>query len=93
MMVVGVQAVGSKGVTAVQGSVVDTRDPRETAGTATDGDADARRAAGGAARGGIPQPVVFPRKGVPVDPRPVAMRQKQAVTRYRRDGGDRNDAA
>lgn len=93
MMVVGVQAVGSKCVTAVQGSVVDTRDSRETAGTATDGDADVRRAAAGAARGGIPQPVVFPRKGLPVDPRPVALHQKHALTRYRRDGGNYNEVA
>lgn len=90
MMVTGVQAVGSKGVTAVQGAVVDTGDSTRAG---SESDADAPRAAGGAARDGIPQPVVFPRQGVPVDQRPVALRHKQAAIRYRNDGGHHGDAA
>ena len=35
-----------------------------------------------------PQPVVFPRAGIPMDQRPVAMRHQHAATRYRADGGD-----
>jgi hypothetical protein len=38
---------------------------------------------------------VFPRAGIPMDQRPVAMRQQHAETRYRQDGGnaDPDDAA
>jgi hypothetical protein len=90
MLVTGIQAVGSKGVTAVQGTVVDTS---ESTRAGFDADPDAKRAAGGRTRTGDPQPVVFPRKGLPVDHRPVALRHKQAVVRYRSDGGNRDDAA
>jgi hypothetical protein len=92
MMVTGVQAVGSKGVTAVQGAVVDTSETTRS-GLDSDADSDAKRAAGGPARGGIPQPVVFPRNDIPIDHRPVGLRQKHAVTRYRADGGHHNSAA
>ena len=90
MLVTGVQAVGSKGVTAVQGTAVDES---ETTRTGLDGDPETARAAGRRLRPGDPQPVVFPRKGVPVDQRPVAMRRERAVARYRSDGGDHDEAA
>jgi hypothetical protein len=90
MLVTGVQAVGSKGVTALQGTVVDTS---EATRAGFDGDPVAKRAASGRLRPGDPQPVVFPRKGVPLDHRPVALRQEHAVTRYRRDGGKHDEAA
>ncbi len=90
MLVTGVQAVGSKGVTAVQGAVVDTG---EAARSALDGDGEARRAAGGAIRAGSPQPVVFPRKGIPLDHRPVSMQRERAASRYRSDGGNHDEAA
>jgi hypothetical protein len=90
MLVTGVQAVGSKGVTAVQGTVVDTS---ESTRTGLDADPDAKRASGGRTRPGDPQPVVFPRKGLPVDSRPVALRKARAVIRYRSDGGDHDTAA
>ena len=83
MLVTGVQAVGAKGVTAIQGNVVDLK---QTARTGFEGDRDGPRTSGTAARPGEPQPVVFPRRGVPIDQRPVAMRQLQALTRYRSDG-------
>ena len=84
MVVSGVQAVGAKGVSAVQGAVVEIKDGERTA---TAG-ADERRAAGAPARPGEPQPVVFPRKGLPVDQRPVELRRLHAAARYRSYGGD-----
>ncbi len=90
MLVTGVQAVGSKGVTALQGTVVDTS---ESTRLVNDADPDARRAASGRTRPGDPQPVVFPRKGLPVDNRPVALRHKEAAARYRSDGGNHDEAA
>jgi hypothetical protein len=90
MLVTGIQAVGSKGVTAVQGTVVDTS---ESTRAGFDADPDAKRAAGGRTRPGDPQPVVFPRKGLPVDQRPAALRHKHAAARYRSDGGNHDDAA
>jgi hypothetical protein len=90
MLVTGVQAVGSKGVTAVQGTVVDTS---ESTRAGLDGDPGAKRAAGGRVRAGDPQPVVFPRKGLPMDQRPAGLRQEHAVTRYRSDGGEHDEAA
>jgi hypothetical protein len=87
-----VQAVGAKGMTAIQGTVVDI-----TAATRTgvDGDREGDHAAGRRAKAGEPQPVVFPRSNLPIDRRPVAMRQEHAATRYRSDGGDadHDDAA
>ena len=101
MLVTGVQAVGAKGVTAIQGNVVDLK---QSSRTGVDGDRDGPRTSGTTARPGEPQPVVFPRRGPAIDQRPVTMRQLQAVTRYRADGdpdhgpdhdrdGDQPDAA
>ena len=91
MLVSGVQAAGAKGVSAVQGAVVDIKDDTRTA---TAG-ANSRRGADAPARPGEPQPVVFPRKGLPVDQRPVELRRLQAAARYRSYGGGRgfDDAA
>ncbi len=90
MLVTGVQSVGSKGMTAVQGTVVDTS---ESTRAGLDGDPVAKRAAGGRSRPGDPQPVVFPRQGMAMDHRPVSLRREQAVTRYLADGGDHDEAA
>jgi hypothetical protein len=83
MVVTGVQAVGAKGVTAIQGAVVD---PKDATRLGSDGRRDGDRA-GGAPKAGEPQPVVFPRKGVPMDHRPVSLREHRAALRYRQDGG------
>src|SRR5690242_4053572 len=85
MLVTGIQAAGSKGLTAVQPTVVDSKD---AARFAPDRDRDGEHGTAVAARQGEPQPVVFPRKGVPVDQRPVSLRHEQAAARYRRDGGE-----
>jgi hypothetical protein len=90
MVVTGIQAGGSKGLTAIQGTVVDTK---ETARSGLDGDREGNRAAGVPTKKGDPQPVVFPRAGVPMDHRPAAMRHEQAAARYRADGGDDHDEA
>jgi hypothetical protein len=89
MLVTGVQAVGAKGVTAVQGAVVDTKAAARI-GLESDGEGD--RGAVPRAKAGRPQPVVFPRAGVPMDQRPVSMRRHEAEARYREDGGA-DDAA
>jgi len=89
MLVTGVQAVGAKGVSAIQGAVVDVK-----ATTRTGVDGDRNQAAGAPAKKREPQPVVFHRTGVPMDQRPVALRKEHAATRYREDGGgDQPDAA
>ena len=85
MLVTGVQAAGAKGVTAIQGTAVDVKDAAR-AGSDHDRDGDGIGERG--VRAGEPQPVVFPRSSLPIDPRPVALRQLHAVTRYRADGGD-----
>jgi len=87
MLVTGVQAAGSKGLTAVQGTVVDTKATR----AGFDGDQNVERALGTRAKAGDPQPVVFPRSGIPMDHRPASMRHEHAAARYRSDGGDDND--
>ncbi len=92
MLVTGVQAVGSKGVTAIQGTVVDTT--RGLPHSPDDDTTEARRSAGHPRKPGEPQPVVFARNGA--DSRPVALRQERAAARYRSDGGgepEHDDAA
>jgi hypothetical protein len=89
MVITGVQAAGAKGVSAVQGAVVDTKDGAR-AGTAA---ADQVRAADAPVRPGDPQPVVFPRKGLPVGQRPIELRREHAQARYQSYGGDHDDAA
>jgi hypothetical protein len=91
MLVTGVQAAGSKGLTAVQGTVVDLKATR----AGFDGDQNVERALGSRVKRGDPQPVVFPRAGLPMDHRPASLRHEHAAARYRSDGGgeDRDDAA
>ena len=86
MIVTGVQSVGAKGVNSVQ---VATVDPKEVGRAGNTADADRDRAE--PAKSGVPQPVVFPRKGVPLDQRPVALRQRHATARYDADGGNDHD--
>jgi hypothetical protein len=85
MMVTGVQPVGSKGVSALQGTVVDPKDR-----TQPDRAAERDHGPDAPARPGEPQPVVFPRSGLPLDQRPVALRQQHAAERFRHDGGARD---
>ena len=84
MLVTGIQSGGSKGLTAVQGTVVDT----EGGGIGPRRDRRRDRCRGRAAgpEAGDPQPVVFQRQGV--DNRPLALRHEHAAARYRSDGGD-----
>ncbi len=90
MLVTGVQAVGSKGVTAVQGTVVDTS---ESTRAGFDADPDAKRAAERPDPTGRSAARRLPAQGTPDGSAPVALRHKQAVTRYRSDGGTHDDAA
>jgi hypothetical protein len=92
MLVTGVQAVGAKGVTAIQGAAVDVKVATRTG---LEGDRDRDQAGASRARLRDPQPVVFPRAGIPMDQRPVALRQQHAQARYQADGGDadHDDAA
>ncbi len=90
MIVSGVQAAGAKSVSAVQGIVVD-----DTAASRAglDSESSADRATGMRTKPGDPQPVVFPRAGIPMDHRPVQLRHERAAYRYRADGGSENDDA
>lgn len=90
MLVTGVQSAGSKGLTAVQPTVVDQKD---AARFGRDKERDGEHGSAVAAKQGEPQPVVFPRKGLPVDQRPASLRHERAATRYRSDGGGHDDAA
>ena len=87
MLVTGVQPVGAKGVNAVQVAAVD---PKEVSRTATATETETERGAPGRNRG--TQPIVFPRQGLPLDQRPVALRHKHAAARYQHDGDSDADA-
>ena len=84
MFVTGVQSVGSKGVNSVQVAAVDTKEVAKPVSQDHDSPAN-----GVGPKAGEPQPVVFPRAGVGLDQRPVALRHEQAASRYRSDGGGR----
>ena len=84
MFVTGVQAVGAKGLHSVQGAVVDTKEAARVTSGLTDDDRDP----GNRVKPGEPEPIVFPRDGVPLDQRPVELRHQIATLRYRRDGGE-----
>ncbi len=90
MIVTGVQAVGSKGFSAVQGAVVDPKEANR--GTETKTAEAAEKGPATLTKPGEPQPVVFPRQGMPLDQRSVALRQDHAAQRYRVDGGGGGDA-
>ncbi len=83
----GVQAVGAKGVNSVQVAAVDTKEIARLGG-ATDNANDSARGVG--VKPGEPEPIVFPRQGLPLDQRPVALKQQQAAQRYKVYGGERD---
>jgi hypothetical protein len=87
MFVTGVQASGSKGLNSVQVAAVDTKEAARIGG-AGDGDSDGQRGRVGV-KPGEPEPIVFPRQGVPLDQRPVALKHEQALKRYAAYGGER----
>jgi hypothetical protein len=84
MFVTGVQAVGAKGLHSVQVAAVDTKEAARALGGLKDDERDS----GQRVKAGEPEPVVFPRDGVPLDQRPVELRHQIATLRYRRDGGE-----
>jgi hypothetical protein len=87
MIVTGVVSTGSKGVSGVQATVADPKDLADRGRAASpERDTDT------SARAGTPQPVVFPRSGVALDQRPVALRHQHAASRYRRDGNPDPDS-
>jgi hypothetical protein len=87
MFVTGVQPAGAKGLGTVQVAAVDTRDSaRVLAANVRERGPD-----GATVKPGDPEPVVFPRDGVPLDKRPVSLRREHAVTRYRDDGEPRDE--
>jgi hypothetical protein len=87
MIVTGVQPAGSRGVSTLQAATVDTKEVARIAG-----DAQSEGERGGFnVRAGEPQPVVFPRDGLPMDQRPVSHRMQQAAARYEQDGGAERD--
>lgn len=87
MMVTGVQPVGARGLSGVQATVTDTS--RDVSARARSEGAP-ERAGESQAKPDDPQPVVFPRAGVNLDQRPVALRHHQATERYREDGDPRD---
>ncbi|HTL86837.1 MAG TPA: hypothetical protein VL856_16760 [Acidimicrobiia bacterium] len=80
----GVQAVGAKGLHSVQVAAVDTKEAARVTSGLNDDDHDK----GDRVKAGEPQPVVFPRDGLPLDQRPVELRHQIAALHYRRDGGE-----
>jgi hypothetical protein len=82
MIVTGVQPVGSKGVSALQGTVADPKDRTQPDRAAEDRD----HGPDAPAKPGEPQPIVMPRSGLPLDQRPVSLRHQVAAERYRSDG-------
>jgi hypothetical protein len=87
MLVTGVQSVGSKGVSSVQVAAVDTKEVAKSTSQSQDSTHNSV-----APKPGDPQPVVFPRAGVALDQRPVSLRNEQAASRYRSDGGSHDDS-
>jgi hypothetical protein len=87
MFVAGVQPVGAKGLGTVQVAAVETRDTARILGA----NVRERGPDGSEVKPGEPEPVVFPRDGVPLDRRPVSLRREHAVTRYRHDGDPRDE--
>ena len=84
----GVQSAGAKGVSAVQVTAADPKDLADRGRAAAAGDQDSDTPA----RSATPQPVVFPRDGVALDQRPVALRHQHAASRYRQDGNPDPDS-
>src|SRR5690242_12022803 len=88
MIVTGVQPVGARGLGTLQVAAVDAKD---VARSGQSGDTDREAPTTAAVKAADGQPVVFPRAGVGLDQRPVAMRQQQAAERYKRDGENDED--
>jgi len=81
MQITGVQTVGARSLGSVSAVVTDP-DQVTRAGVVT----PERENASGTPRALIPEAVVFPRDGKPVDRRPVRLRNQRAAVRYREDG-------
>ena len=79
MQVVGVQPGGSRGFASVQPVVTDARAGLAATNT---GARDAKTLAA-RAQAFTREPVVFPRDGLPLDQRPLNLRQAKAAGRYR----------
>jgi hypothetical protein len=86
MFVTGVQSVGSKGVNSVQVAAVDIKEVNKQ--TSQNNDSPKTSVV---PKAGDPQPVVFPRSGVGLDQRPVALRHEQAASKYRSYGGSNDE--
>lgn len=83
MIVTGAQPIGAKSLGSVQITGVDTREAARVGAPA-----DGARPRGAQAKPGEPEPVVFPRDGLPVDARPHDLRHQRAAQRFREDGGE-----
>jgi hypothetical protein len=85
MIVTGVQSVGSKGANSVQVAAVDTTEVAKFGEIGSTSSRHRRLTQ----RPGEPEPVVFPRDGVPLDKRPVSLKHGHALQRYAAYGGER----
>jgi hypothetical protein len=84
MEITGVQPVGARSLGSVQATVSDSSaSANRTVATPAD-----RESTPSVPRSSIPEVVVFPRDGTPIDRRPVQLRHARAAARYRRDGGE-----
>ena len=80
MQITGVQTVGARSLGSVT-TAVTVSEPGRVAVAAPD-----RENSTSTPRTILPEAVVFPRDGKPVDRRPVRLRQQRADARYREDG-------
>src|SRR5260221_7208511 len=78
---VGARSLGGVQVTTVADSTKYDSAPRQTVSTSE------RDSTPAISRESLPEAVVFPRDGTPLDRRPVQLRQARAAARYRRGGG------
>jgi hypothetical protein len=79
MQVAGVQAAGSKGLSGVTVAVNDPQSNKPGfAAPSSKGEVGSR-----SPQALTPEPVVFPREGLPVDQRPAQLRLLKASNRYR----------
>ena len=81
MQITGIQTPGARGLASVS-AIVSDPDPVARAAVVT----PEREQAAGTPRPLVPEAVVFPRDGKPVDRRPVRLRHQRASERYRQDG-------
>ena len=85
MQITGVQPVGARSLGSVTATVSDST---QYATQASVGTLD-REISATTPRTIVPEAVVFPRDGKPLDQRPVQLRQQRAHERYGKDGGPR----